>query len=433
MRALGTLGVGILLCACAAPPPRPEQLAALEQRLAAQRARSARIERQLGALGTGAAPANPADGPAPYYEQVVLRSKEPLDSRYEPLLRDQLSAELAKSGARSLAYGGSTDGQQFAPPWEGQPFHGVPVASLFAAAHAATPAYRGAEFDVRVAVEPGPDRVVTVIHELDGRIAVSEAESREPAESADGPAAEVLRGRYRIGPVDGWSAPERASLDQALALLRPAELAVLQDLPFQRRGSDALLSLPGAGARHCGRFEIEHTRRSISIYDCAFGTDENAFVGSLARPLRPSVRKILHEIGHALSLTVVGTVLADVVESHREAQELVDSFNRLGRRVGPDEIERVQRLQNEIQSLQAELGRWNEQLSHAGDLNTAAVRSFLELENASSGFTPYGRTSPVEGFAEAFSLCRTDPDAGRRISREVCDFFASDAYLKPVR
>jgi hypothetical protein len=422
----------VLLAACAAPPPRAQVLADLERRAGVQRARSAAIERRIGQLETAPVPPAPAEGTVPYYERVSLRSSEPIDSRYAPELRAQLAKALADSGSSSLVCRASEE-QQFAPPWEGQEFPGVSLAALFAASYAAGAQFRGAEFDVRVALAPGPDRLVTVIHEVDGRVSSVEAEAREPRESGPGPEADALRARYGIGPVDGWSGPERASLDRSLAVLRPEERALLAGLPFRRKSGGVSLPFIGGQARHCGHFELELEQRSIAIYDCAFGADAHGFVGSLERPLRPSVRVILHEIGHALFAAPLASLLADVVASQREAQQMVEDFNRLGRRVERHEVERVRELQDEIQALQGDLTRWHEQLRGVDYMNTAAGRAFLRLEGASSGFTPYGRTSPVEGFAEAFSLCRSDPEAGRRISAAVCDFFESDWMGSPAQ
>jgi hypothetical protein len=423
----------VLLAACASPVPRADRLGALEQRMSAQRARSASVERALAGIPLGAVAPPAPSGPVPYYELVTFRTSEPLDARYDPELRAQLAHALAQSGAAALEYRDPAGAvRSFAPPWPGHAFDGVSRAALFAAGYAAAPQFRGAELDVRVPLEPGPDRRVTAIHELDGRVLAQEALAEEPP-APDAPTPEALRARYGIGPVEGWSAVERASLDQALALLRPEERALLAGLPFLRKGRGAVLAIAGARSRHCGHFELEADQRAIYVYDCAFDTDRHAFVGPLDRPLAPSVRIVLHEIAHALSAAHLGNVLADLTTSQREARAMVEEFNALGRRVPPQEVERVERLQTDIQALQADLGRWHEKIQGADYLGTSAVQAFLEIPGASSGFTSYGRTSPVEAFAEAFSLCRTDPEAARRISAAVCDFFESGAYLEAGR
>jgi hypothetical protein len=270
---------------------------------------------------------------------------------------------------------------------------------------------------------------VTAIHGVDGRVLAVDALASDPAQLPDGPPAEELRARYGIGPVEGWSARERASLERALALLRPAERKLLSGVPFRREGGGGFLTLGSGRARHCGHFSLEQEQRWITVYDCAFETDGFAFVGPLERPLPPSVRIVLHEIAHALSGAGLGDLIADVTLSQREIQDMVAEFNRLGRAVAPSEVPRIERLQGELQAMQADLLRWQEKLQGADQLGTPAVRAFLELPGASSGFTSYGRTSPVEAYAEAFSLCRTDAEAARRISPQVCAFFASDAYL----
>ncbi|HXZ85951.1 MAG TPA: hypothetical protein VEI82_10730, partial [Myxococcota bacterium] len=209
--------------------------------------------------------------------------------------------------------------------------------------------------------------------------------------------------------------------------------ARLAGVPFRREsGHGKLLALGHARARHCGNFSLDQEQRWVEVYDCAFDADRYAFVGPLDQPLAPSVRIVLHEIAHALSGAQLGDLLVDVATSQREAQQMVDEFNQLGAHVPRDEVPRVQQLQDGIQKLQGDLGRWQQKLEKADQGGTPVVRAFLRLPGASSGFTSYGRTNAAEAFAEAFSLCRTDPEAGRRISAQVCAFFESDAYLEPA-
>jgi hypothetical protein len=429
VQALLTRSLAILLLGACAAPPRAERLAALEQRARAQRARSQEVEREIGRVRVREASVPPQAGIVPYYEIVSFRTSEPLDARYEPGLRLQLAQALAESAARSFEYSGVDAARRFEPPWPGQEFSGVPVAALFAAAHAGAPKFRGAEFDVRVPLEPGPARRVTAIHEVDGHVRAIDVRDDDPPQPEDGPPAEVLRSRYGIGPIEGWSARERAALERALELLRPAERALLAGLPFRRKRRGESLWIGSDEARHCGHFALEQEERSITMYDCAFATDRHAFVGPLDRPIAPSVRIVLHEIAHALSAARLGDLLAGVSASQREARQMVDEFNRLGRSVPPDQVARIQELQDEIEKLNADLARWHSRLQGADQLGTAAVQAFLEVPGARSGFTPYGRTNPAEAFAEAFSVCRTDPEAGRRISPQACAFFESDAYL----
>jgi Mlc titration factor MtfA (ptsG expression regulator) len=51
------------------------------------------------------------------------------------------------------------------------------------------------------------------------------------------------------------------------------------------------------------------------------------------------------------------------------------------------------------------------------------------VPGAASGITSYGRTSPAEAFAEAFSLFHADPDALRRVSPEALAFFERGGHL----
>jgi hypothetical protein len=424
------LAAGVTALACAVVP-RAERISALERGLGEQRA----LVRELLArtewleAGRGSAEPTPAEGSFPHYQPMVVRLPA-LPDGAEGSLRAMLAATLEARSAAAFEYRGAEGTRAFGPPWPDERFEGVPAPVLYAAAGTATAGHRGAEWDLRLPSSAGRTYWVTVQNELDERITVAATTSPAPAVSSAPVDAPALGARHGVGAIERWRDAELDSLGEALALLSPAEIGVIRGVPFRRAraapGQDAT-----AAERHCGRFHAERALRWIEIYDCAFENDEHSFVGTPERPLRPSVRVVLHEIGHAVSFAALTDLVARVLSGHEQVTSLVSEFNRLGRRVHPEELERFEAMRSGFEEINAGFTQVTRVLAAPDQVQTPVIRAFALVPGARSGLTPYGRRSPVEAFAEAFSLYRADPDACRRISPEVYEFFASGRHLAP--
>jgi len=423
-----------LVLACAACASRSVRLAALEQGIARQVAAMQGIERRLGDLAVAPEGARAlADGSSDgtlYYGTAVVRFS-PLDPRHGAPLGEMLAAVLEDGGAAEFEYRGPAGTRRFVSPWLGQGFAEVPPHVLYAASFASAPAHRGAELDLRVPVDGEPDRRVTIWNGPTARVVAADASGDSlPPVGAARPNADALGTRYGVGPVERWAPDELESLELSLALLDARELAVIAGLPFRRAAA-----APPSGAasdpqqRECGLFRFEGTARSVSVFDCAFEADDLGFVGSLDRSLKPSIRLILHEIGHAISVVPLIEFFADLSARHEEADTLVKEFNRLGRRVPPAEGRRFDEMKQGLDAIDGTLARASAMLQAASPAEAKVIREFAREGGAVAGFTPYGRTSLVEGFAEAFSLYRADPEACRRISPGVFAYFEAGRHV----
>src|SRR5262245_21517831 len=305
MRA-AVIGACLGLSACAtAPKMSTEELdRQLNARLVEIRTVDARLVAFQAASKNAPGASAPSTQVAAYYNSAGIKI-QPIDPRSTQWVRDSLGTTLEKRGATRFEYRNGKGEVAFQPPWSSQKFDGVPLEVQFAAGYAGGTQLRGAESDVRVPLAAGSARMITIWNDPGDRVSAADTLSSLPPVGASAPQPEQLRARYGVGPIEGWSPSELASLEEALALLGPKELAAIAGLPFRRDDEpDGDLPVPkipedliGAGATHCGLFVYKDNRRWIEVYDCAFATDELQFVGEPDRPVRASSRAILHEIG----------------------------------------------------------------------------------------------------------------------------------------
>ena len=427
------LGVCLALAACATPPRL--STSELEKRVDEQQARVTALDAEFVAFQKASAGPGPGNGvPGGAYYNSSGAKLTPLEPRHAQSIHQMLSTVLQQRGATRFEYVGRGGSKQFAAPWSQQSFDEVPLAVQYAATLAAQPAFRGAETDLRVPLVDGGVQLVTVWNDDGDRIEATDgADPALPPISA-GVQADPLRARYGVGPIEGWSASELASLERALSLLSPQELAGISGLPFRRRSSapaDVPRPPPGllpSEFKPCGLYRWQDGQRWIEIFDCAFDGDALSFVGRPDHPLPPSARVIVHEIGHALGKKATADLYDRILRENASAKELVDEFNRQGRRIPQDQMYRYQQMQAKFAAMSAVFARWSAVLA-TGASNSSPVIVEFDQVRARNGFTLYGRWNSDEAFAEAFSLYRADPDACRRISPQVFAFFEAGRHL----
>ena len=86
---------------------------------------------------------------------------------------------------------------------------------------------------MRVPLKDGGAELVTVWNDDGARIEAADgADAPLPAVATVSCRPRLTRARYGVGPIDGWSAGELASLERALALLSPQELAAIWGCRF---------------------------------------------------------------------------------------------------------------------------------------------------------------------------------------------------------
>ena len=431
----GGLTLAAFLSACASSPPRMSP-SALEQGIDTQLAQVRALDAEFQAFQAASAPLPPAGGAASavYYNIAGARLQE-LEPRHTPVIHQMLSAALEQRGATRFEYRTPQGGAvELYPPWPGQQFEGIPLPVQYAAVVGASPGLRGAESDLRVPLANGEGELVTIWNDSGDRIAAVGSARALPTVGSGGPPADALRARYRIGELEGWSPDELASLDRALALLSPPELAAIVGIPFRRRGT-APASLPtppasllgGGSFKRCGSYQWQQGERWIEIYDCAFATEDFGFVGAADHPFAPSVRLIEHEIGHAIAKRRIADLLDRMLQHNNDARTLAEEYNR-HKAIPAEQINRYKAMRDKVAVIAEVMNRWNAAVTASGGAASPLLAQFDQVR-ADTGFTAYGRWNSDEAFAEAFSLYRTDPDACRRISPEVFAFFEAGRHL----
>jgi hypothetical protein len=429
---VATLALCAALAACATAPrlSREALERGIDDQLAATQALAADLAAFKAASGT---PSRGGSIDGSYYN--IARVKlPPLDPSFELSVPAMLRSALQESGVKHFEYLSPNGPQQFDAPFDSESFEGVPLAVEYAAALGAQSTFRGAESDLRVHFTDGSAHLVTVWNEGGDLVEASEGAGSLPEVASGAPPAEQIRARYGVGPLEGWSPSELASLDQALATLDPRELAVISGLPFKRR-ADAPANTPKPppgllppGSKACGMYHWEDGRRWIDIFDCAFESESSGFVGSADRPFRPSVQVIVHEIGHAVAKKPTADLFDRVLQNNADIKVVTDEFKCQARSFPAQEMSRFQKMKAKLELIARTKNEWAPELQGRMASESPILRDFDRVRGT-IGFTSYGRWNSDEAFAEAFSLYRVDPDACRRISPEAFAFFASGRHI----
>jgi hypothetical protein len=387
--------------------------------------------------------------PAPYYGEFPP-ALPALDETYRMGLEQDLAGKIVASGIREVELVEASGARQVVSV-EGQTpsFDRFPIAALEAATYGATKEARGAEFDLLVhEKDAAPGVMVTVRHELDGRLVVLQGNAPMVLDGPAPSSAEMQR-EFGIGPLlDGevaWTADERRALETSLALLTPAELAHLRGLPFRRDAGDE-------ADTHAGYYSVENHSEGglIILLDRAFQFDGTSFGGTPQRAYPRSIAVILHETGHAVAKldreTLVRIYERDTLaynEAVPVANEFVEALNQRYAIVNRLDPAQRRRLQKDIKLLERK-HRKNEALMHKARKRLKGIERQIQrpspmedaygaLPGARQGPTRYGSTSIEEGFADAFALYHLDPDSIRRISPEMHDWFAAGQHLSAAR
>ncbi|MGW2158336.1 hypothetical protein [Nonomuraea sp. NPDC001699] len=124
-----------------------------------------------------------------------------------------------------------------------------------------------------------------------------EPPSRDPAQLK-----QSLKDTYGLAAITGvWTAEQLVRLHDALRLVPVADRPALQGVEIQRVGT-----LTGPDGHNKGRFSYERgpwtgSLGTLKLADAIFQEDEIGFYGGVtSRACPPSVRDILHEVGHAV-------------------------------------------------------------------------------------------------------------------------------------
>lgn len=255
--------------------------------------------------------------------------------------------------------------------------------------------------------------------------------------------AEKLQQKYGVGEFtengSAWDGVGYSAVDQALATLTPAELAMIKGLPF-RRGR---LNPKERALYHRGDDD-----NSITVFDAAISLDR--FTGSVNDPRPEAIHPITHEVGHAVADAVfreLGYASKAAADDFRKRQnepnELAAEFNAKAQALGPNPDKKGQA---ELDALTARLAKAKQQnderyalatklveAMRARDRKIAAGRpaelAFTRVLEQRRSPTVYGRTRPAEHFAESFGIFHADPAALERISPEAAEWFRKAEHV----
>ncbi|HTO53807.1 MAG TPA: hypothetical protein VMR50_10500 [Myxococcota bacterium] len=401
-----------------------QDLAAIAAQIDAEEQAVARLEQQAAPFERAPRRIAPeSDSPVPLYFGGGGEIDR-IDEHQRLAARHALLVELERGKVTEVDYDDGTATRIFSPPWEKAGFVIAPVEVLLAIRTAATAPYRGVELDLRVPTQERGVHFVTLVHELDGAIRVTDVP--QASARSDPPAASLsdaaLQRRFGVGRLDGgegrWSAVERLSLSRALELLSKAERARVGGIELRRESRPRRI-IPVKGS--CGVTTSEGAALWIEIFDCAFRNDDIAFTGRPQAPERASTRLILHELGHVLGLAPIQAFRSQLQDVSKQGAATSQRLAQL--HAGEPELSVfVGRLAKVAARLQAVA-------KATADTSGPVVTAFSQIPGAENGVTRYGRASPSEAFAEAFSLYRADPAALRRISPALLEFFEQGRHL----
>ena len=203
---------------------------------------------------------------------------------------------------------------------------------------------KGTEVDIVTAIGwppsaggTAPVGKVTVDIDSDGN-GVAELISAGPvaaptafAKPADAIAA--LKSTYGIKSVTdddaSWSPSELDKMAGAFALLPPSDRAALN-------GVDLLRVATISGGENCGEFGSSQSvsdttvtsEATLKIADCAFGHEEQSFVGGKAVQSPASYMTIVHEVGHAIATKAARDTGVARLEAIAKSNEAIEASNQ---------------------------------------------------------------------------------------------------------
>ena len=259
----------------------------------------------------------------------------------------------------------------------------LPLAAQGALAYLTGPRYWGAELDLLVRVRGAGTTPVSLRFDRDGDVVIEVGpplkgeRPRGRGKRADLESIQRAHGTGSIGPSGRWSKRELRILDGVLSSLPKREKRVLRKLRFRK------LSAPGRSPLQTGLYEMDSRGRyTLKLFRRAFRSETTGFAGGPENPRSRLEWTIVHELGHAVALW----------EARR-------AFER-------GDFQRGRRLQR----------------------NNRVLRGYRKALGGKLGPTPYGRRSTMESFAEAYALFYLDPEALRRFSRSVFDWFREGGH-----
>jgi hypothetical protein len=196
--------------------------------------------------------------------------------------------------------------------------------------------------------------------------------------------------------ISGYSSQERAIVLEAVSLLPDAALIKLRGLTFVRAGAPPR-DQPDTSARY------DPDKHQITMFDRAFAGTVVRYDKPGAGFSPPSVRTVLHELGHAVDLMPLRAAAAKFESERDPAKAQAAKMQR--DRAAAESGERLP----------------DTKASGIGPASTAFKAA--AAKDGSKAITAYGAKDALENYAEAFSLYYADPALLKALRPNTFQYF----------
>ncbi|MGB0648581.1 MAG: hypothetical protein ACPGQS_15455, partial [Bradymonadia bacterium] len=219
-----------------------------------------------------------------HYDATVVRHAPILPNQKQAIIRDIVS----RLGSHKLRVKRNGRTEVLSPSHK--TLKTLSLAMLGGLRIALLSAKPGAEMDIMVRIKGKNPTPVQVIWRPDGQL---EIESGQPT-TFSARRMPTLNLKFVNGS-QKWTAIEQSHVREAIAVLSPDELAVLQRIPLRREQNKRVQKWAKGGL-----YEQKGCVARIRMYSAAFAGRHLKFSGSPSRPQSKTIATILHEVAHAL-------------------------------------------------------------------------------------------------------------------------------------
>lgn len=284
-------------------------------------------------------------------------------------------------------------------------------------AHIQRAGSQGAESDFLIPQADGTRVPTTLIWELSGVMTVQTGAPVKDLLMA-GPTAEEIAARYKLDPFtsDGvaWTPLELATIDKALSLLTPDEVALAGGLGFRRKGNDI-------GGR-MAFYRRADDGMTIDVFNKTFSRDQDYFYGPVDAPMAASVSTIIHELAHAMS-DFQGRQKA--IAANKAAADAMAAQAAMKADPSPETRKVAKEKYAVADALRSTINGLDKVMLKNG---RAAERAFAAVVDPAVSVTQYGRATIDENLAEGFVLSKLDVPALERVAKPAVDWYKAGTF-----
>jgi hypothetical protein len=341
--------------------------------------------------------------------------------RHAPITRSQRSAIIAdvlsRIGRAKVMIRNGQRTQTITPSTKR--LSALPLALIGGLRIALLSSSRGAEMDIMVRIKGQKPTPVQIIWQVNGNLVVESGTPTMFPSKKHRP----LNLKFTNGS-DRWSAIEKAHVREALALLSPQELALMQKIPLRRERNKRVSKWAKGGL-----YEQKGCFAKIRMYSAAFAGRHLKFSGGPKKPRSKTIATILHEVAHALHHAPSRQAYCRLDKINRSFEKRVRRYNQAIKK--PNANAQRQQLEQERSWIEAESKSLQKLMAKADALSRMGpvLAAFKKQLGQRQGPTLYGTTALEETFAEAFALFHSDRAALTRIWPDIATWFAQKKHL----